>query len=117
MTVDHWSKNLDRNETMHADALAPQLIRQCAGPRGHDEPVKVLWERAFNALHRVNDRWTRRRVRAVWQGEARRIEWDEMLEMAKVAELQKARKDHAEYLAETARVAALRVALEAAQMG
>jgi hypothetical protein len=117
MAADRWSKNLDRNEKMNADALAPQLIRQCAGPRGYDEPVKVLWERAFNALHRVNDRWTRRRVRAVWQGEARRIEWDEMLEMARVAELQNARKQHAEYLAETARLAALRVAVEASQMG
>lgn len=117
MNTDRWSKNLDRDRDMNADALAPQLIRQCAGPRGHDEPVKVLWERAFEALHRVNDKWTRRRVRAVWQGEARRIEWDEMLEMAKVAELQKARKQHAEYIAETARLAALRVALETAAMG
>lgn len=117
MNADGWSKNVDRVEDMHADAIAPRLIRQCAGDRGYDEPAKVLWERAFQALHKVNDKWTRRRVRALWQGEAKRIEWDEVLEMAEVAELQKARKQHAEFLEETARVAALRVAANAAAMG
>lgn len=117
MGADEWSKNVDRVEAMNAEALAPQLIRRCAGERGHDEPLKVLWERAFDALHAVNDRWTRRRVRAVWQGEARRIEWDEMLEMAKVAELQKARKRHAQFIDETARLAALRVAAAASEVG
>lgn len=117
MIADKWSKNLDRAERMNADALAPNLIRQCAGTRGYDEPIKVLLERAYEALRRKSERWTRRRVKAMWHGEARRIEFDEIVEMAEVAELQKARREHAEFIRETARVAALRVAVEAAAMG
>ncbi|KQT52253.1 MULTISPECIES: hypothetical protein [unclassified Aureimonas] len=110
-------KILENGEAMQAGALASSLIRRAAGPRGHDEPLKALWHRLYEALRRRNDQWTERRVRALWAGEARRIEWDEIMDLVAVAELQEARRSHAEYVAETARVAALRVAAETLALG
>ena len=91
--------------------LAASLIREVAGPRGHDEPKKALWYRAYQALHKLNPQWTERRVRALWGKEAARIEHREIREMQAAIEQQRrineAQREHREYLAETERLATL----------
>lgn len=76
------------------------------GSRGVREPVKSMLERAYSALSKRNKAWTRRRVRAVFNKEANRIDYREILEMRDVIQ---ARKSHADYRQETARLAALAV--------
>lgn len=89
--------------------LAASLIREVAGPRGHDEPKKVLWYRAYQTLHKLNPRWTQRRVRALAGQEAARIEHREIKEMERAIAarraIQEARNEHNRYLAETERLA------------
>ena len=92
--------------------LAANLMDGVIGTRGVREPVKSMLERAYSALTKQNDAWTRRRVRAVFNKEAQRIEYREIREMEAVIE---ARKRHAAYREETARLAAMAVVREAAQ--
>lgn len=86
-------------------ALAADRIRLVAGPRGMEDSIKVLWERAFRLLASRNPKWTRRRVRAIWNGEAARIDHREIAEMEAVIALKDARRQHAAFVAETARMA------------
>ena len=86
--------------------LAASLMDEVIGSRGVREPVKSMLERAYSALVVVNKAWTRRRVRAVWNKEAQRIDHREIAEMRGVVE---ARKRHAAYREETARLAAMAV--------
>jgi len=85
---------------------AADLLDEVIGNRGVREPVKAMLERAYSALSRCNSAWTRRRVRAVFNKEASRIEYREIAEMQAIVE---ARKQHAAYREETARIAAMAV--------
>jgi hypothetical protein len=106
-----------RNVEMSDAALAADLIRDVAGERGHDEPIKTLWEKAYQRLAKRSTQWTRRRVRALWEREAARIEYREIKEMtAAIREqetLRHARQEHREYLDRLARLEALLVARDA----
>lgn len=86
--------------------LAANLLDEVIGKRGIREPIKSMLERAYSDLRRRNQAWTRRRVRAVFNKEANRIEYREIEEMRAVIQ---ARKHHAAYREETARLAALAV--------
>lgn len=108
MDVEKSSRSLAVSDV----ALAADRIRLVAGKRGVDDPVKVLWERAYRALAKQNDKWTRRRVRALWNREAARIEHREMVEMDAVL-LCRTRRAHAEFKAETERLAAVYLIQEA----
>ncbi len=88
------------SDTDHAAFLLDEII----GERGIREPIKSMLERAYSSLRKRNDAWTRRRVRAVFNKEAHRIEYREIIEMNAVIQ---ARKDHAAYRDETARLGAL----------
>lgn len=104
------SKNLDfsaKGKAMADAEMAANLLDQVIGERGIREPVKSMLERAYLALRRRNEAWTRRRVRAVFNKEANRIEHREIEEMRAVIE---ARKRHAAYREETARLTALALA-------
>lgn len=79
--------------------FAADLMDGVIGQRGIREPIKAMLERAYRELSKKNDKWTRRRVRAVWNKEAQRIEHREVVEMKAVIE---ARKRHAAYREETA---------------
>lgn len=103
MKVEGSSRSLAVSDV----ALAADRIRLVAGNRGVDDPVKVLWERAFAELVKRNPKWTRRRVRALWNKEAARIDHREMAEMDAVLALREARKGHAEFIAETERLATM----------
>lgn len=63
---------------------------------------------AYSLLAKRHPDWTHRRVRAFWNGEAAGIRFHEMLELNQIAreakELADARKEHAAYVAKTARI-------------
>lgn len=84
--------------------LAADLMDEVIGTRGVREPVKSMLERAYSALSKRNDAWTRRRVRAVFNKEANRIDHREIEEMRAVI---RAREHHAAYQEETARIVAV----------
>jgi len=86
--------------------LAATLMDDVIGIRGVREPVKAMLERAYSDLSKRNRAWTRRRVRAVFNKEANRIEHREIEEMRAAIQ---ARKQHAAYREETARLAAMAV--------
>lgn len=92
--------------------LAADLMDDVIGERGIREPVKSMLERAYSALSKRNSAWTRRRVRAVFNKEANRIDYREIQEMRDVIQ---ARKRHAEYREETARLAQMAVIPKAAR--
>ncbi|RAK29126.1 hypothetical protein C7374_105177 [Falsochrobactrum ovis] len=86
--------------------MAASLLDDVIGARGVREPVKSMLERAYALLSRRNSAWTRRRVRAVFNKEASRIEHREIEDMRAILD---ARKKHAAYREETARLAQVAV--------
>lgn len=98
--VDFSAKEAGVSDPQLASALLDEVI----GYRGVREPIKSMLERAYAELRKRNSAWTRRRVRAVFNKEANRIDYREIEEMLAIIQ---ARKEHAEYKAETARIASL----------
>lgn len=91
-------------ESMSDTELAASLLDEVIGTRGVREPVKSMLERAYSELSKRSGEWTRRRVRAVFNREANRIEYREIEDMKAVIQ---ARKRHAEYRQETANLVAM----------
>lgn len=117
MNSDQSSKNVDfsaKGEPMSDTETASQLMEEVIGFRGVREPVKSMLERAYSELSKRNQEWTRRRVRAVFNKEANRIEHREISEMQAVIE---ARKRHAAYREETARIVSMALDRTAAGAG
>lgn len=98
-------KNSD-NSPMSDTEYAASLLDEVIGTRGVREPIKSMLERAYTSLSARNKAWTRRRVPAVFHKEANRIDHREIAEMRAVIE---ARKAHAAYREETARIASMAV--------
>lgn len=59
---------------------AAALVRQVAGPRGHDDTIQACIARAASTL-----RWSYTRTADVWRGAARRIESFEMDQLRREA--------------------------------
>lgn len=109
MKQERWTRSVEisaKDEPMADTEYAAHLLDEVIGARGVREPVKSMLERAYSALSKQNSAWTRRRVRAVFNKEAQRIDYREIREMEAVIE---ARKQHAAYRQETARLASLAV--------
>lgn len=89
--------------------LAADLLDELIGYRGVREPIKAMLDRAYDKLSKKSSKWTRRRVRAIFNKEANRIENREIsdLEML-IAE----RERHAAYKAETAHIAQMAIAAQ-----
>ncbi|MGO4561010.1 hypothetical protein [Mesorhizobium sp. 2RAF21] len=103
MNVEKSAKDLERS-AMQDGELAASLMDEVIGIRGIREPVKSMLERAFSDLRKRNNAWTRRRVRAVFNQEANRIDHREIEEMRAVVQ---ARKEHAAFKQETTRLVAM----------
>ena len=117
MNTERSTKIVDfsaKGEPMADTELASSLMDEVIGTRGVREPVKSMLERAYSELIKRNREWTRRRVRAVFNREANRIEHREIEEMRAVIQ---ARKKHAAYREETARLAAMAVVRATAHDG
>jgi hypothetical protein len=104
-------------------SLAHNLIAEIAGHcwRGRGD----MLDRVHDALRTRHPHWTRRRVRGLWHREAAGVRYHEMIELAEVAEIERgnrerlehARKSHAAFVAETARLASLLERTDAAFHG
>lgn len=110
MNAEFSPKDTEVSDAAYASGLLDDVI----GQRGIREPIKSMLERAYRDLSRVNPKWTRRRVRSIWDNEASRIEHREVVEMQALIA---ARKQHEEYREETARLAALHIADAKDRMG
>lgn len=110
MNAEFLPKDTEVSDAAYASGLLDDVI----GHRGIREPIKAMLERAYRDLSNLNSKWTRRRVRSIWDNEASRIEHREIVEMQALIA---ARKQHAEYREETARLAALHIAAAQDRMG
>ncbi|WP_374844489.1 hypothetical protein [Paenochrobactrum glaciei] len=113
--VDILATNVDfsaKEPTMTDVDMAASLLDEIIGQRGVRETIKSMLERAYSELSKRNGAWTRRRVRAVFNKEASRIENREIEEMKAILD---GRREQAAYRAETARIAALAVVRAKAQ--
>lgn len=90
--------------------FAANLLDDVIGYRGVREPIKCMLERAYSALNKQNRKWTRRRVRSIFNKETTRVDHREIEEMRAVI---RAREEHAAFKAETARIAAVAVVRKA----
>ena len=113
-------ENLDGNTEMsHAFAddgsIAKSLIEMIAGDAWEGKGAAL--EAVYAALSKAfpKSKWTRRRVKGLFQLEAASIAFREMRELAETAlaeearheKLRKAREEHAQYIAETTHLAAM----------
>lgn len=93
---------LSENSEMSDVALAQSLIRRAAEPIPAGEMIGAQVRRVARKL-----RWTPTRARAVWYGEARRIDAGELIELETAAGLRKARHAYQENARLLARLEAL----------
>lgn len=118
--LDQSPKSLDflpKGKAMCDVAYATGKLDEMIGTRGVRETKTEMLDRAYDMLVRINPknwRGRQRRVRAIYDGEARRIDHFEIKDIETVI---KARREHAEYLAETARLAATFLGQSADRMG
>lgn len=84
--------------------IAAKLLDEVIGYRGVREPIKGMLERAYRSLSTKSKEWTRRRVRSIFNKEARRIDYREIEEMRAIL---RAREEHARYKEETTRIASM----------
>src|SRR5690606_2756237 len=112
--------NLERTGLRMSDVAPPreqvgQLAGRCWPGKGD------MIDRVHAAVPSQFPNWTRRRIRAFWHREAASVRYHEMIELAEVARaerdrrkaIEEARKDHADFVARTARLEALLVAQDA----
>lgn len=79
--------------------IAVDLLRELLSSlAGFNDGIVVTQERAFKLLHAANPLWTRRRVRALWEARARRIEHYEIRNLESALQLVR-RADWAEAIA------------------
>lgn len=116
--MDKASGNTDRGQAMEDVAMARSYVKEIGGNGGVQERIKRAYElliRLFPHKTQPRSQWTYRRVRSFWHEEAAHVEFREMLELHHAAEvaraerkkLQKARKEHAAFIEQTARYRAL----------
>lgn len=79
--------------------IASNLLMKVVALLAPERPVGIQQETAFTALHAVNPMWSRRRVRAVWEHTARRIELYEIRDLIDLLPVGNRRADWAEALA------------------
>ena len=116
--MENMSANTDEAKRMSDVALARSYVREIGGNGGVQERINRTFELLSELFPYKRDprkRWTYRRVRSFWHQEAAHVEFREMLELHRAAEvakanrakLQKARKEHAAFIEQTARYRSL----------
>lgn len=80
-------KHISKNPNSADQVIARNLLRRLMQSISVDHGKAALLNEAYNRLKAINGKWKHRRVRAIYQFEARRIELFEILEMAEAAEL------------------------------
>jgi hypothetical protein len=75
--VDDGKSPLDVDRSIAKRLLTDLLSAERAGTS-----LAAAHERAFQKLYDVNGLWTRRRIRAIWDGETKRIDFYEIRDLA-----------------------------------
>lgn len=96
------------SDVARARGLVVEIAGHCWTGKGD------MLDRVHREIERRFPGWTRRRVRSIWHREAASIRYHEMIELASVADaveadrraLEQARAEHAEFISQTARLAA-----------
>lgn len=106
------------------DVMVAQSLLHETWPRRAGRPAKACVGLIFDALKRVERKlpneelrarprqWTERRVRAIWDGEARRLDHSEMTDLEQAA-VEAARFEYQESIARSERLARFISAYEA----
>lgn len=77
--------------------IAKRLLTDLLSEERAGISLSAARERAFQKLHEINPIWTRRRVRAIWDGEASRIDFFEVRDLMTATNPDKA-ADWAEWI-------------------
>lgn len=108
-----------KSEKMRSDtAMAREYIADIGGSGKGEAIIAVaysLLSRLFPHTENPKEQWTRRRVRGFWERDAAHVKFREMVELHHAAAhakeeralLDKARKEHAAFIAKTASLRAL----------
>lgn len=108
--LESCSKGRAGDGIMSSVAVAHDHTRALAGIIAPDLSAKVKLERLYRALNAAFPEigsFTRRRVRALFFGEARRIDHDEMQALEALRAVEEARREHRAFVADTNRMAAI----------
>lgn len=116
--MEKASADTDRGKHMSDVAIARSYVKEIGGHGGVQEKINRTFDLLSSLFPYKNDprkQWTYRRVRSFWHKEAAHVEFREMIELHRAAEvarekrakLQKARKDHAAFIEQTAAYRAL----------
>lgn len=110
--------NTDGSKHMSDVAMARDYVRDIGGKGAASQIISRAFDRLADMFpHREEprNRWTERRVRSFWNCEAASVQYREMVELHRAAQqakderelLDKARKEHAAFIAKTASIRAL----------
>lgn len=116
--MEKSSANTDREQRMSDVAIAHSYVKEIGGSGAVQDKINKAFDLLSALFPHKNDprkRWTYRRVRSFWHKEAAHVEFREMIELHRAAEvarenrakLQKARKEHAAFIEQTAAYRAL----------
>lgn len=97
-----------KGDQMSDVATANFLIEEIGGKRRVNEMIHSAFRelsKRFPHREDPHNRWTERRIRGWWNRESEVVRHFQMIELFETAEaLRAARKEHAEYIAKTARL-------------
>lgn len=114
--MDKSPTNAEGRHHMSDVAMAREYVQEIGGSRAKVAIGTTLkWlVRLFPHRENPKNQWTERRVRSFWNEEAATVQFREMVELHRAAEAvrddrakKRARRDHAAYREETARLSAM----------
>lgn len=82
-----WTKKKPSSRADEDALLAASLLIKCISAYPATTTVAAAQESVFQALHQTNQAWTRRRVRAIYEGGARRIDLFEVIDLFVLADI------------------------------
>ena len=92
---------------MTSVAKAQTLIRGIGEILAPEMPAKVRYDKIFNKLIDLLPDLTKRRVRALHNGEAHRVDHEEVIALEELRAIEEARSEHRQFVAYTNKLAAL----------
>jgi hypothetical protein len=83
--VQKWTKRQTVSRSEEDVRIAAALLLIDVKKHPATTRIATAVEATFKTLHRMNDCWTRRRVRGIYDGEARKIELFEIIDLLNLA--------------------------------
>lgn len=105
-----FSKDFSEVDVMRSTDAAKKLTRDIGELLAPEMPAKVRYSKIFAKLADLLPDLTMRRVRALHNGEALRVDYDEVVALEKLRAIEEARNEHRQFVAYTNKLAALHAA-------